>query len=87
MAVAFVHTKVIAFETKGGRKIVIHGSANLRSSGNVEAFTIEENPELFDFYVGIYDGILERYATVNKASTRRELWHEIGGGKLNKKNP
>lgn len=85
MAVAFVHTKVIAFETRGGRKIVIHGSANLRSSGNVEAFTIEENPELYDFYVGIYDGIIERYATVNKVSNRRELWQEIGGEKSNKK--
>ena len=85
MAVAFVHTKVICFETRGGRKIVIHGSANLRSSGNVEAFTIEENPELYDFYTGIYDGIIERYATVNKVSNRRELWQEIGGGKSNPK--
>jgi hypothetical protein len=83
LAVAFVHTKVICFETEGGRKIVIHGSANLRSSGNVEAFTIEENPELYDFYVNIYDGIIDRYATVNKASNRKELWQEIEGGNTN----
>jgi hypothetical protein len=34
-AVAAIHTKTAQFETLGGRKIIIHGSANLRSSANI----------------------------------------------------
>jgi len=45
-----VHTKIITFETDGGKKIVISGSANLRSSGCTENFIIEKNPQAFDFY-------------------------------------
>lgn len=37
LAVAGVHTKTVNFETLGGRKIVLHGSANLRSSGKHRA--------------------------------------------------
>ena len=43
LSVASIHTKTAQFETLGGRKVVIHGSANLRSSGNIEQFTIEEH--------------------------------------------
>ena len=39
LAIAGIHTKIVQFETNDGQKIVIHGSANLRSSGNVEQFT------------------------------------------------
>lgn len=74
LAVAGVHTKTVHFETRGGRKIVIHGSANLRSSGSIEQFTIEENPELFDFYTEQYDKIIDRYKTINKAVRNADLW-------------
>jgi hypothetical protein len=37
------------FETYCGMKIVIHGSANLRSSDNIEQIDIEENEELFNY--------------------------------------
>lgn len=47
LAVANVHTKTAQLETLGGKKIIAHGSANLRSSGSIEQFTIEENAELF----------------------------------------
>lgn len=77
LAVAAIHTKTAQFETLGGRKIVIHGSANLRSSGNVEQFTIEENPEIYDFYDTTFDRILERYATIKKAVRGKELWREL----------
>lgn len=74
---AAIHTKTAQFETLGGRKIVIHGSANLRSSGNIEQFTIEENPAIYDFYDTVFDKILERYATIKKAVRGKELWREI----------
>lgn len=50
LAVAGIHTKTCHILTEDGRKIVIHGSANLRSSANVEQITIEENEQLYDFY-------------------------------------
>lgn len=50
-----VHTKIITFETDGGKKIVISGSANLRSSGCTENFIIENNAQAFDFYNGYHN--------------------------------
>lgn len=58
LGVAGIHTKTIQFHTAGGRKMVLHGSSNLRSSGNIEQFTIEENPELYDFYKELFDKII-----------------------------
>lgn len=77
LAVAGTHTKTIIFETAGGKKIVIHGSANLRSSANLEQFTIEENKELYDFYDEYQDRILERYKTINKPVRVKPLWNLI----------
>lgn len=74
LAVAGIHTKTVHFKTLGGRKIVIHGSANLRSSGNIEQFTIEENPELHDFYEEQYDKILQKYATIHKPIRNSHAW-------------
>ena len=77
LAVAGIHTKTCHFETAGGKRIVIHGSANLRSSGNIEQFTIEENGELYGFYDGIYNDIINRYATIRKPITKKQLWDVI----------
>jgi hypothetical protein len=84
-AVASIHTKTAQFETLGGRKIVIHGSANLRSSANIEQFTIEENEELYTFYDEHFGKIIERYATINKKKPIRdnELWDIFTRKKFN----
>ncbi len=74
LAVAGIHTKTVQIETLGGRKIIIHGSANLRSSGNIEQITIEENEDLYDFYEGVFDNVLENYKTINKALRGKKLW-------------
>ncbi len=71
LAVAFVHTKTVHFETLGGRKIVIHGSANLRTSGNVEQFTVEENAELHDFYEETFRPVIDRFKTINRTAPRK----------------
>ena len=52
----------------------MHGSANLRSSGNIEQFTIEENPELYEFYEEKYSKIIEKYATINHSIRMKEAW-------------
>jgi hypothetical protein len=84
-AVAAIHTKTAQFETLGGRKIIIHGSANLRSSANIEQFTIEENEELYTFYDEQFGKIIERYTTINKKKPIRdnELWDVFTRKKFN----
>lgn len=83
LAVANVHTKTAQFETLGGKKIIAHGSANLRSSGSIEQFTIEENPELYDFYDDMFARILERYQTIRKPVWGKDLWAELTKKKFN----
>lgn len=77
LAVAGMHTKIAQFETLGGRKVVIHGSANLRSSANVEQFCIEENEELYDFYDDVFENVIEKYKTINKPIPRRDTWATV----------
>ena len=64
LGVARIHTKTCHFESLGGKKIVMHASANLRSSGNVEQMTIEENPELYDFYNETYNILFDNFQTI-----------------------
>ena len=73
-AAAGTHCKLTLFETHKGAKVVIHGSANLRSSSNIEHMTIEENPELFDFIMEMQRTILEKYKTINKAVRYNSIW-------------
>ena len=83
LAVAGIHTKTCQFETLGGRKILIHGSANLRSSGNIEQFTIEENPLLYDFYDDAFAKVIDKYATIKKPVRNKQLWEEFIKMKFN----
>jgi hypothetical protein len=83
IAVVGAHTKTCTFETLGGRKIVIHGSANLRSSGNLEQFTVEENEELYDFYNEHTDKLIEAYKTISKPIRGGKLWNVITKKKFN----
>ena len=77
LAVAGIHTKTCSFQTLGGRFVVIHGSANMRSSGNIEQITIEENSELYNFYDSIFSNIVERYKTINKPIRGKQVWEAI----------
>ena len=83
LAVANVHTKTAQFETLGGKKIIAHGSANLRSSGSIEQFTIEESPELYDFYDEFFSRILERYQTIRKPVWGKDAWADLIRKKFN----
>lgn len=73
LAVARTHTKICFFETAGGKKIVTHGSANLRTSDNIEQFTIEINESLYDFYDNFHSSIIETYQTINKSVRNTEI--------------
>lgn len=76
-AAAGTHCKITTIETHCGLKIVIHGSANLRSSGNIEQLQIEENDFLFDFNQEIFDSIIAKYSTIKKSVRRNELWPAV----------
>lgn len=77
LAVAGVHTKICLIRTSGGNKIVIHGSANLRTSSNIEQIMIENHDALYDFNYEIHSSITKRYATINKSLRRNELWRAV----------
>lgn len=77
LAVASTHTKTAQWETYNGEKIIIHGSANLRSCSNIEQITIEENQDLYDFYDDAFGKIADKYGTIKKELRGRELWRTL----------
>lgn len=82
LAVAAIHTKTVQILTISGRKLVMHGSANLRSSESVEQTTIENNPGLFDFYDGCLTKLFDKFAAIPKRISNMETW-----GAFQTKNP
>jgi hypothetical protein len=60
-------------KTEQGKHIVIHGSANLRSSSNIEHFCIEDSKDLYNFVKENHDLILDKYKTINKSITGKEM--------------
>lgn len=77
LAVASVHTKICMIKTTCGKKITIHGSANMRSSDNIEQITIETMGDIFGFNHEIHHGIIERHKTINKPVRSSELWQAV----------
>jgi hypothetical protein len=77
LAAASTHCKLCIFETYCGHYVVIHGSANLRSSSNIEQFVIEENKELYDFNNRYQDRILKKFKTINKSVRGNDLWRQV----------
>jgi hypothetical protein len=77
LAVAAVHTKITLIKTVCGQHIVIHGSANLRTSDNIEQICIENSKELYDFNDVIHSSITEAYKTINKAVRGGNLWQAV----------
>ena len=67
------HMKCITILTDRGNKIVIDGSANLRSSDNLEQFSLEFNPEKYDFITNFNDKLLEEFKTIQKPITNKQI--------------
>jgi len=53
------------FKTYNEQCIIMHGSANLRSSGNTEQLEIENNKELYDFNYEYHKKIINKGITIN----------------------
>ena len=79
-AVAGTHCKMCIFELYDGRKFVMHGSANLSSSANIEQFMIEENADLYDFNYEYQKKIIDEYRTINKSVRVSKLYKIISNG-------
>lgn len=84
VAFAGVHCKVLTVETLRGNHITMHGSANLRSSGNVEQLHISPDDGLFEFCDRMTQRILDAYDVVNKDNRKRKksvrrarLWQAV----------
>lgn len=77
LAVAAIHTKITSFKSEGGKHIVISGSANLRSSNNVEQIYIQDNEEIFNFVTDFNDRIIETYKTIRKPLLTKKIWQQI----------
>lgn len=77
LGVASVHTKICMIKTACGKKITIHGSANLRTSSNIEQFVIEHTPDLYDFAHDVHFSIIEKYRTINKPIRRSNCWDSV----------
>lgn len=77
LAVAGTHCKLCLMETYDGRFFVMHGSANLRSSSNIEHICIEENKDLFEFNLEYQDKIVEIYKTIKKGVRYETLWNAV----------
>lgn len=76
LAVSGTHTKVALMRT-GDKKIVITGSANLRSSRSVEEIAIQTSDDLYDFHMEWHQEILREYGTIKKAIRASQLFDMI----------
>lgn len=63
---AAVHCKTWCIETRNGNCLTIQGSANLRSSRNIEQVHISPCRELFDFVDGFTQKVIDVYNVVNR---------------------
>lgn len=77
IAVCGTHCKTYQFKTSGGKHIIIHGSINMRSSGNIEQFVIEDNEELYNFNKEYQERIIDKYYTIKKSIRGNELFNLI----------
>lgn len=76
LSVCRTHTKITLIEYDD-KKIVISGSANLRTSDNLEQISIEENEELYSFNLEVHQKIIDEFKTINKSIKSKRLWQVV----------
>lgn len=83
VAFAAVHCKTWCIETRNGHYLTIQGSANLRSSRNIEQVHISPSRDLFNFVDGFTQECINAYETVNHGNSRikgvrsGQLWQAV----------
>ena len=76
LSVCRTHTKITLLEFDD-KKVVISGSANLRTSDNLEQISIEENNELYNFNLEVHQRIIDEFKTINKSIKSKKLWQVV----------
>ena len=77
LAVAGIHTKITLIKTTCGKHIVIGGSANLRSSMNIEQIVIDNCPIIYSFHRAWMADILNTYQATHQMLRREKLWQQV----------
>ena len=77
LVVAGTHTKIITAKLTNDIDLVIHGSANLRSSGNIEQISIQDSSEILQFITEINDRLITKFKTINKSIRGNKLWQHV----------
>lgn len=66
VAFASIHTKIASVETLAGHHLVMDGSANLRSSRNIEQLRVECDDGLYEYVERFADRVFAAYSTINR---------------------
>ena len=77
LAVAGVHTKITLIKTQCGCHLVMGGSANLRSSLNIEQITLDNCQIQYAFHREWMAKILNDYQATHKMLRRDSLWQTV----------
>lgn len=77
LAVAGIHTKIAIIKTTCGQSLVMGGSANLRSSLNIEHITLDNCPIQYAFHRDWMATILNDYQATHKMLRRNDLWQTL----------
>ncbi len=70
VAFADIHTKIVSIETTRGNHMVMHGSANLRSSRSIEQLMVECDDELYACVEDFADRVFASYSTIDKSGSK-----------------
>lgn len=73
------HQKVMSFETERGARVVVHGSANLRSNRCIEHVCVEADDGLYGFVEGFADRLIDVYGTdrQNRDVGGEKTWQSV----------
>lgn len=82
LTVTASHAKVTLIGTDQGAQLVLHGSANLRSSASIEQLAIEHDPDLYAFHLGWLQALEAQYHTIHPAqpgpaAPKRQQWQTV----------
>lgn len=76
-AAAGLHTKITCIHTSCGRSLVLHGSANLRSSRNLEQVMVDRSEALHEFNAAWMLHILAEFSANQKTKRGDALWQSL----------
>ena len=77
VSIARVHTKIVTMRSKS-HSLVLSGSANLRSSGNMEQFDLKNDKNFYDWQKQWMDQIHEKFAVKGKSPGRLNVARLFG---------